>query len=330
VTPLTPLGAEGCLRNEGRRDAGASRTVLGDMRPRYRISVLLLGFGLAATASREVTAQSLERDRGAHRQFLALNVAIGATASVARAIVSGVPVRTALVKGLVGGSLMSTGLELIGTESPSTRFAGLQLTAVGASIARNVDGGAPLLSDLTLPVYPFYLRIRPGTRTPVTARLSAMSAVRLATVMTDGSHTHVDWGASLTTGAPVFRSSRWRLPSAGCPPPCAGAFAQHNAGTIVYSASAGTDYDLRRTLAHESVHLAQQTRDAVLTGIPLSDAGLTRMGGPGRALSRFVVIDVLMPLRLVDEGEAWMRRALRRNSWYETEARAFAPGGELR
>ena len=41
-------------------------------------------------------------------------------------------------------------------------------------------------------------------------------------------------------------------------------------------------------------------------------------------------LDVLMPLRLVDEGEVRMRGALRRNSWYETEARAFAPGGELR
>ena len=128
----------------------------------------------------------------------------------------------------------------------------------------------------------------------------------------------------------MLRSSHWRLPSASCPPPCAGAFARHNAGTIVYSASAGTDYDLRRTLAHESLHLAQQTRDAILAGIPLSDAALTRMGGPGRALSRFVVVDVLMPLRLVDEGEVRMRGALRRNSWYETEARAFAPGGELR
>ena len=300
------------------------------MRPRRRISTLLFGLGLVATASRAVAAQSLERDRDAHRQFLALNVAIGATASVAHALVSGVPVRTALVKGLIGGSLMSTGMELIGIESPSTRFAGLQLTAVGASIARNVEGGAPLLSDLTLPVYPFYLRIRPGTETPVSARLSAMSAIRVATVLTDGSRTRVDWSATLTTGAPVLWSSRWRLPSASCPPPCEGAFAQHNAGTIVYSASAGTDYDLRRSLAHESLHVAQQTRDAVLMGIPLSDAALTRMGRPGRALSRFVVIDVMMPLRLVDEGEAWMRGARRRNSWYETEARAFAPGGELR
>ena len=47
-------------------------------------------------------------------------------------------------------------------------------------------------------------------------------------------------------------------------------------------------------------------------------------------VSRFFVLDVMMPLRLIDEGEARMRGAPRRNSWYETEARAFAPGGELR
>jgi hypothetical protein len=97
----------------------------------------------------------------------------------------------------------------------------------------------------------------------------------------------------------------------------------------VYSSSAGTDYDLDRTLAHESMHLAQQTRDALLDGIPVSDAALGRFGSTGRSLSRFFVVDALMPLRLVDEGEARIRGARRRDSWYETEARAFAPGGQL-
>jgi hypothetical protein len=300
------------------------------MHPRRRVSTLLLGLGLAASVSESASAQPPERDRGAHVRYLALNVAIGATASIARAVASGAPLRTTLAKGLLGGSLMSSGMELIGAESPATRFAGLQLTAIGASVARNADSGTPLLSDVTLPIYPFYVRVRPGASSPVTARLSVMSAVRLATVLTDGGRARVDWGATLATGAPVLRSARWRLPSASCPAPCEGAFAQHNAGVIVYSASAGTDYDLRRTLAHESLHLAQQTRDAVLDAIPASDAALTRMGGAGRSVARFLVIDFVMPLRLVDQGEAWMRGAKRRESWYETEARAFAPGGELR
>ena len=291
---------------------------------------MLLAFGLVMAVRGSAVAQPAERDRGAHARFLALNVAIGATVSVARAAISGAPMRSTLAKGLVGGSLVSTGMELIGTQSPAARFAGLQLTAVGASVARNADRDAPMLSDITLPVYPFYVRVRPGTTTPLTARLSATSALRLATVMTGGKRPRVDWGATLATGAPVLRSARWRLPSASCPSPCDGAFAQHNAGVIIYSASAGTDYDLRRTLAHESLHLAQQTRDAVFHAIPASDAVLMRMGGPGRSVSRFLVLDFLMPLRLVDEGEARMRGALRRDSWYETEARAFAPGGELR
>jgi|RhiMetdeSRZDD1v2_1073273.scaffolds.fasta_scaffold57410_3 hypothetical protein len=275
-------------------------------------------------------AQGLERDRTAHVRFLALNVAIGATASTAHAIVAGTPIRAALVKGLLGGGFMSGGMELIGAESPATRFAGLQLAAIGASVARNSDAGAPLLSDITLPLYPFYVHVRPGAPTPVSARLSVMSAVRLASLVSNGKRPRVDWGQSLATGAPVLRSPRWRLPSSSCPPPCEGSFAQHNAGVIVYSASAGTDYDLRRTLAHESLHLAQQTRDAVLDAIPASDAALGRLGGPGRTLARFFVFDVLMPLRLIDEGEARIRGASRRDTWYETEARAFAPGGELR
>ena len=134
----------------------------------------------------------------------------------------------------------------------------------------------------------------------------------------------------MITGAPVLRSPKWRLPSTSCAAPCEGAFAEHNAGVIVYSASAGTDFDLRRSLAHESLHIAQQTRDALLNAIPASDAGLARLGTPGRVLSRFLVLDMLLPLRLIDEGELRMRGAPRRQSWYETEARAFAPGGELR
>jgi hypothetical protein len=277
-----------------------------------------------------VALAQLERDQSAHVGFLALNVVIGATAATARAMVSGAPVRVALAKGLFGGSLMSGGMELIGTQSRGLRFAGLQLAAVGASIARNADARVPLLSDVTLPLYPLYLRVRPSGSLPITARVSLMSAARLVSVMAAGDRPHVDWAETFATGAPILHSTRWRLPSSSCLRPCEGAFAQHNAGVVVYSASAGTDYDLERTLAHESLHLAQHTRDAILDAIPASDAALTRFGPAGRAMSRFLVMDAFMPLRLIDEGEARMRGATRRSSWYETEARAFAPGGEIR
>jgi len=298
--------------------------------PRFAFPACAISLALIVSAPAIARPQALERDPAAHRRFLALNVAIGATASVARAVASGAPVRVALAKGLLGGSLMSAGMELIGTESRAARFAGLQLTAVGASVARDVDAGTPLLSDVTLPIYPFYVRVQPQAPHPVTARLSVMSAARLAAVMTGGSRPSVDWRETLVTGAPVLRSPEWRLPSSSCPPPCGGSFAQHNAGLVIYSASAGTDYDLQRTLAHESVHLAQQTRDAVLAAIPSSDAALERLGPGGRTISRFLVIDVVMPLRFIDEGELRVRGGPRRSSWYETEARAFAPGGELR
>ena len=289
---------------------------------------LVVGLLLATPIT--ASAQSLERDRAAHVRYLGLNVAIGATSAIARAVASGGSVREALAKGVVGGSLMSGGMELLGMESRSTRFAGLQLTAVGASVARNVGARTPMFSDIVLPIYPFFVRVRPGAPTPVTARVSMMSAARLLSVMTSGDRLRVDWHETLVTGAPVLGSPRWRLPSNSCPSPCDGSFAQHNAGVVIYSASAGTDYDLRRTLAHESVHRAQQSRDAILDAIPMSDAALGRLGRPGRMVSRFLVVDAVMPMRLIDEGELRMRGAARRFSWYETEARAFAPGGEIR
>jgi hypothetical protein len=97
----------------------------------------------------------------------------------------------------------------------------------------------------------------------------------------------------------------------------------------VYSASAGTDYDLRRTLAHESIHVAQHTRDVLLDAMPASDAGLARLGVVGRAVSRYLVVDVVLPMRLIDATELRMRGGRPRDSWYEVEARAFAPGGEF-
>lgn len=299
--------------------------------PRFSFrSVFTVAASVLLAVPRTASAQFPERDNTAHARYLALNVIIGATTSIARAAVSGAPLGATIKKGLIGGSLMSAGMELVGTESSGARFAGLQLTALGANIARNADAGVPVLSDLTLPIYPFYIRIQPRAPHPVTARVSTLGMLRFASIMTDDERPRLDWRQTLVTGAPVFRSPRWRLPSASCPPPCEGAFAQHNAGMIVYSASAGTDYDLGRSLAHESLHLAQQTRDMLLHAIPASDVALARLGEPGRAISRLLVVDVMQPLRLIDEGELRIRGAPRRQSWYETEARAFAPGGEKR
>lgn len=297
--------------------------------PTRRVVLLLPLVAALVVPARALSAQELQRDRGAHARYLALNVAIGATAAVARAAAAGAPLVPALKRGLIGGSLMSGGLELVGMESTRTRLAGLQLAALGASVSRNADADAPLFSDLTLPVYPFYVRIRPGSPRPVTARLSLMSAVRLTSVLSRSDRPRVDWGATVATGVPVLRSPHWRLRSESCPPPCQGSFAQHNAGIIIYSASAGTDFDLRRTLAHETMHVAQHTRDVVLAALPASDAALARLGRPGRRLSRFLVADFVLPLRLIDEGESRLRGARPRDSWYEVEARAFAPGGEL-
>jgi len=77
------------------------------------------------------------------------------------------------------------------------------------------------------------------------------------------------------------------------------------------------------------MHVVQHTRDAVLHAIAASDGMLQRGGRPGRLLSRFIVADLVLPMRLIDETESRLRGARARDSWYELEARAFAPGGEL-
>ena len=289
-----------------------------------------LALALCAVAPTPALAQEHVIRNDGRARYLAANVLIGTATALARARISNEPLWPALRKGVVGGLVMNGGVSLIGTESPSLRFLGLQTVAVGASIARNADDGVPLLSDLTFPVYPFFVRVRAADAPKLSLRLSTMSTAYIVSTITSAKHSRVDWRETLITGAPVFRSAGWRLPSAHCPPPCEGSFARHDGGLVVYSASAGTDYDLQRTLAHESMHLAQHTRDVLLHAQPTSDALLVRLGKPGAFVSRFLVLDGFLPLKGLSITATHLQGVPARQSWYEREARAFAPGGEFR
>ena len=182
------------------RRAGLS---LANARIQFRsIATLLLGLLLATSRS---LAQFLERDRTAHARYLALNVVIGATASVGARCGVGRTDRSSVAKGLLGGSLMSAGMELIGTESPVDALRGASADCRRRERRAQRRCGVPVFSDVTLPIYPFYVRMRPGSPTPVTARVSAVSAVRLASVMTR-SRERIDWradGRDGRTGVPV-------------------------------------------------------------------------------------------------------------------------------
>lgn len=247
--------------------------------------------------------------------YLGFNALVGGGAAAVHALLSDgdVPVLGAFARGALGGVVMYGGQQLVGSGEPALRLAGIQAVATGASMARNAGAGEPLFSTLTFPVYPFYLRLEPGAERPVTVRLSAAATVSLAAALfrNDDFGATIDWSASLLTGAPVFRSdASWIYPF-GQPPSadclhgdgCAGGAAGlHRVAVTWYTTGGRSAAQSTRVLAHETVHLTQVVRDAVLFGIPMSDALTQRAGGGIERLGRFIVFDGFLPLTAMNHG----------------------------
>ncbi len=240
-----------------------------------------------------------------------------------------VPVTRALAGGVAGGSLIYAGQRLVGTGKPGLRFVGLQTVAVGASVARNLGTGRGPLEQLTFPVFPLYVQ-RDATAQPEwSARLSV---VALAGLIRTAHEFRVwpDWRESLLAGVPVFAVPAAQLDE--CPGharlgDCAsGTLGHHVLGAIAY-ASRPQQTTARDILAHELGHVAQDMRDVVLHAVPASDAAL-RTEPAGRWLSRFLVLDVVLPLNLASRaaGPPQSDPACRDlPSFYECETEAMKP-----
>jgi hypothetical protein len=208
-----------------------------------------------------------------------------------------VPLVTSLLGGIAGGSISYGGQHLMGLGKPWLRFTGLEVTAVGASIARNVRGGQPPLAELTFPVFPLYVRVRPGDPNPVNVRLSLMTLVS-AGQFAARHRVAPDLWQSLSSGGLVFPVAADRVgchvvENGQCIVEVAG---QHRFGAVAF-AEQGT-----YCLDHELAHLGQDVRDVVLFALPASDWVLSHSGAFGRWLGRFLVLDVVRPITFLNES----------------------------
>jgi hypothetical protein len=271
--------------------------------------------------------------------YLGFNAVVGGCAAAVHALLGpdDVPVLEAFAKGALGGAVMYGGQRLVGSGREALRLPGVQAVALGASMAHNAGAGSPLFSTLTFPVYPFYIQVRPGAGRPISVRLSVAAAASLASAAfrNDAFDATLDWRASLLTGAPVFRSAAsWIYPLGGVPPAsclhgdgCDGAAAGlHRVGTTWYTTGGRAAQQSAFVLTHETIHLTQVVRDALLFGIPTSDALTRRAGGAVERIGRFVVFDGFLPLTAVNHGlSLGLPRTGDGNAWrlYEFEAHAF-------
>jgi hypothetical protein len=285
---------------------------------------------LAAGATRPLFAQSAGAPSYtaglSPAALVGVNVALGAGVAGVHAWHDGRPVRAALWRGALGGTVMAGGFAVSTWSADIARLATGQIVAVGASMARNAGSGRPLFETVTLPLAPLLVEHQHDTtgQGHWRVRLSAGTLWGLAERGMAHQGMQVDWAASASTGALVFRTHDAGFSmGVNCPVgvPCVRA-GNANLGTIAYAAGR-TPGERHATLTHEAVHVAQRSRDLILLGEPLGD-WLTARKGPGRRLGRVLVIDGLMPLDWVDQATALMGSGYQ--SWYEREARTVAPG----
>jgi hypothetical protein len=257
------------------------------------------------------------------------NVGLGLVTATVRAWRSGRPVGKALRGGAVGGAIMGGGMAIGGRRFPAARLLSVQTVALGANMARNAGSGTPLWSALEFPLAPLVVSVgrRDSAAAPVRVRVSAASLTAVGMRLSAEQGMRLDWRKTFATGGMVLRTSDPDFDrGVRCPPgqPCSRAGNQRW-GVIAYREGISTDRAVQATLAHEAMHVAQRARDLVLFGIPASDAVAQRGGSLGRTASRFVVFDAVMPLRAVNTLSERLAGSSYR-SWYEREARTFAPG----
>jgi hypothetical protein len=267
-----------------------------------------------------------------HPQFyLAVNLLLAGTSSWVRAHFSGADPGRAFAKGMGAGAVTYVGQVMVGSGDRRLRFPGLQTVALGANLARNAGDGVPLLSDLTFPVYPLYVRVqsRDG-RPPVSARLSVMSVLAMLKYSRQWPG-ELDRRETLASGAPVFRSPYQFV---DCTAPSKHSCdrnrnGQAKGGVTIY-AGAKTPEEAERIVHHEAGHVAQFTRDAVLHAVPMSDVALryaargTWVGGKmAGALSRYLVLDFFLPIAALKEMTEPLDHNYGSDNFYERETDAM-------
>lgn len=251
--------------------------------------------------------------RGTRLETAGINALLGgATAGLLRLARGGTP-REALragAAGVAGGALVYAGKRVAVEEWDGAGLAGRELAAVGASVVYNASSGRGALSRVVLPLGPVRLYLHADSGFRVNPRLDLGSAVATA-VMAGQRGSSLDWGESLSAGAPVFR----RAPGHGL----LGSGGRHVAGVVQVDdpddpSDAGEVRQARDALRHERVHVVQNDQAYLFWAAPLEDAllGGTRAG---RALRRHLDLGLHLPMaalanEMVDyAARPWEREA---------------------
>lgn len=216
---------------------------------------------------------------------LSANGLIGALTGGLSQHLGGGSFRDGFVEGALGGSIVYAGKRTAAESFAGAGFLGRSMAAVGASSVRNVSRGDPLFSRLTLPLGPLWVEFDTPTR-ELSARLDPVALGWMAYGISEP-ELELDWGATFSNGAPVFKTHNKVLKLGGDTIHVAGVT---NAG-IVYSADvpAYGPGHARRHRAHEQVHVIQEDQLAIMWTDPLGRWAMGRAARLRRLRSRLAV-----------------------------------------
>jgi hypothetical protein len=261
---------------------------------RFIAAVIALSLGVIAPEPARAQSELSQRDETWQTPvwmgdvaFLSANALLGGlTGGILQAVRDG-SFHEGFARGALGGALSYGGRRVAVGGFWGAGLLGRQVSAVGASVVRNASEARPALSRLSLPVGPVNLYVQRDDDVHLRAKVDIHGAAWLLSALLD-ERVALDGGASLSAGAPVFRTPRYRLGSAG----------DHLSGISVggiivlgYDADRHPDHDV---FAHERVHVLQYDFLQEVWGDPLE----LWIGGKvpgGRAVLRLVRPGLVVP-----------------------------------
>ncbi len=228
---------------------------------------------------------------GEFATFSANSVIGGLTAGLVRRFRGG-SFGDGFVRGIAGGALSYAGKRLASERFWGAGFAGREISAAGASAARNAAAATSSPASLTLPVGPLWLDIETRGSPHFRARVDAAALGWLIYAVAEP-ELHFDAGGSVSAGTPVFRT-RGKLLAFGHDQVHAGGVT--NAGVVLLAdIPAYGDVYARRAFAHERIHVLQEDQLAVLWTDPLARRVTQTVPGIRQA-TRFLAVNLTTEL----------------------------------
>lgn len=237
--------------------------------------------------------------------FVSTNALLGGlTAGVMRHLDGG-DFREGFTRGALGGATAYAGRRMAVGRFSGAGLVGRQISGVGASMVRNAGEGDGALEKLVFPLGPVRLHVDRTRELTVRPRV-ALHELAWTVGFALRSGTEFDASASMSAGAPVFRSPlrRFRGPHGD------GADGVAVAGVI--GLSDVPEERLRTVFPHERVHVLQSDFAFLVWSDPVESRLLSRHPW-GEFLQRYVDVGVAFPILRgglyrafdVEHGDQW-------------------------